>query len=368
MTIDHAPILPLAEPWLPEECAEAVKQQVQTTFVGPGSKAQDFAQTLAERAGVFAAVPMCSGTVALSVAAQILGLKPGDEVIVPSYGVISVINGFAAIGLKPKLADINRTTGCIDPSDLERAITPATKAVCFVDFCASLGPELDAVAEICSARDIPLIEDAAWALGRESGGKRGGATGTIGAVSFSVPKIVTTGQGGALLVKSAEHQEAAICAVDQGDANWRKTNLNHGIGSNLRLSDLAAALGQAQLDRLDERIERKARAYHVLKDMLGERLFEASDGGWAFQNIVFAEDPSAVIGPLRAQGILAATQYRPMYDHPPFKDLADRTFDGAKFWGSHAVYLPFGMAMTEGDAERVGRAVLGCNARFLDWR
>jgi perosamine synthetase len=367
-TQPQMPVLPPAEPWIPEDCAEAARQQVLSSFIGPGAASQKFADGLAAKAGVMGAVPMASGTVALSVAAQLLGLKPGDEVIVPAYAVISVINGFAAIGLKPRLADIHRSTGCLDPDLLEEAITPATRAVCFVDFCASIGPELDQVAAICAGRGIPLIEDAAWALGRVVDGKRGGATGTVGALSFSVPKIITTGQGGALLVNSAEHQEAAIAAVDQGDANWRKTNLNHGIGSNLRLSDLAAAVGQAQLDRLDERLARKGAAYAVLKDILGERLFEASDGGWAFQYIVFAEDPAEFIAPLRAQGILAAQHYRPLWEHPPFKDLRDRPLEGAAFWGRHAVYLPSGVAMTENDAERVARAVAGSNARLVNWR
>lgn len=367
-SVSQQPVVPLAEPWLPSDCAEAVKRQVETTFVGPGTVAHQLATKLAELCGTRAAVTVASGTVALSIAAKVLGLRHGDEVVVPSYGVISVINGFASIGLQPRLAEIDRRTGCIDPEKLKEAITPRTKAVCYIDFCASIGPDLDAVTDICRQRGIPLIEDAAWALGRVSAGRRGGGIGTIATLSFSVPKLITTGQGGAVLANSDAHRDAAACLVDHGDLDWRRTNLNRGIGSNLRLSDLAAALGLAQCNRLAERIDRKRRAFAVVSEILGDRLFRGADGDFPFQNIVFVEQADDVVAGLKAQGVLAARQYRALYQHPPYSGLRDRDFPAAEFWTDHAVYLPFGVAMTESDADRVGRAVASLNCRFLDWR
>lgn len=361
-------VIPLAEPWLPPDCAEAVKRQVETTFVGPGAVAQSFATKLAETCGTRAAVTVASGTVALSIAAKVLGLQHGDEVVVPSYGVISVINGFASIGLQPRLAEIDRRTGCIDPEKLSDAITPRTKAVCYIDFCASIGSDLDAVFEVCRERGIPLIEDAAWALGRGSAGKRGGGTGTIATLSFSVPKLITTGQGGAVLANSDAHRDAAVRLADHGDLDWRRTNLNRGIGSNLRLSDLSASLGLAQCNKLAERMNRKRRAFTILSEILGDRLFRAADGDFPFQNIVFVEQPDDVVAKLRTFGVLAARQYRALYQHPPYCGLRDRSFPAAEFWTDCAVYLPFGVAMTEDDAARVGSAVASLNCRFLDWR
>jgi perosamine synthetase len=358
-------IIPLAEPWLPPACAEAVRRQVETTFVGPGAAAQSFAMRLAEACGVVGAVPVSSGTVALSIAAQVLGLKPGDEVVVPAYGVISVINAFAVIGLKPRLAEIDVSTGCIDPKRLNEAITPNTKAVVYVDFCGSIGPDLGEVAAICAERGVPLIEDAAWALGRGRPGRRGGSFGAIGTVSFSVPKILTTGQGGAVLAHDEAQRDAAIAAADQGDVNWRRTNLNNAIGSNLRLSDLAAALGNAELDQLEERWERKRRAYSILSKHLGERLFRAADGDAAMQHIIFVERPDDVVAQLKSQGILAARQYRPQYHHPPYQALRDRDFAASEFWFAHSVYLPFGVGLTEEGAERIGLAVQRLNCRFV---
>ncbi|MBV8768571.1 MAG: aminotransferase class I/II-fold pyridoxal phosphate-dependent enzyme [Hyphomicrobiales bacterium] len=358
-------IIPLAEPWLPPSCAEAVSRQIETSFVGPGPTAQSFASRLAQVCDVAAAVPVSSGTVALSIAAQALGLRPGDEVIVPAYGVISVINAFGVIGLRPRLAEIDAATGCIDPKRLGEAITKDTRAVVYVDFCGSIGDDLDEVAAICADRGVPLIEDAAWALGRGRPGRRGGSFGQIGTISFSVPKILTTGQGGAVLAHDEAQRDAAVAAADQGDVDWRRTNLNKSIGSNLRLSDLAAALGNAELDQIEERWARKRSAYSILAKHLGERLFRAADGDVPMQHIIFVERPDDVVSQLKSQGILAARQYRPMYHHPPYEALRDRDFKASEFWFAHSVYLPFGVGLTEEGADRIGVAVQRLNCRFM---
>ena len=238
----------------------------------------------------------------------------------------------------------------------------------YVDFCGSIGRDLDRVAAFCAERAIPLIEDAAWAFGRMSSGRRGGAFGAIGTTSFSVPKIVTTGQGGAVLVHSEEHRRAAIAAVDQGDVDWRQTTINRGIGSNLRLSDLAASLGIAGTDQLEERLARKRTVFDLLSSALGEHLFQAGDGGPSMQHIVFVAEPDDLVRHMAREKIAAARQYRPMYHHPPFTSLRDREYPASEFWFEHAVYLPFGTALSEADAERIASAVAGSDCRFVAWR
>ena len=168
-----------------------------------------------------------------------------------------------------------------------------------------------------------------------------------------------------MLTHDEAQRDAAIAAADQGDVNWRHTNLNNAIGSNLRLSDLAAALGNAELDQFDERWERKRRAYSILSEHLGERLFRAADGDAAMQHIIFVERPDDVVAQLKSQGILAARQYRPMYHHPPYQGLRDRDFAASEFWFGHSVYLPFGVGLTEQGADRIGLAVQRLNCRFV---
>lgn len=358
-------VIPLAEPWIPPECAAAVAKQIQTGFIGPGSATNEFARALAELAGASYCVPTVSGTVALSVAAKALGLERGDEVLLPSYGVISTINAFASIGLSPRLVEIDRHTACIDPDRLAAAIRPETKAVCFVNFSGRTGPELAQVVQICADQRLPLIEDAACALGQRWNGRTAGGFGTVAIYSFSIPKVVTTGQGGAVLLSSEAHRDAAIRWIDHGDTDWRRTNLNREIGSNLRFNDVLAALGIAQLQCLEERLARRRSVFAAMSEILGDHLYAVPGSEAPLHNIVFTSNPADLVERLRAQGILAAIQYRALYQHPPYRHLQDGDFAASEFWTDHAVYLPFGMAMTAEDGARVAKAVSETGAPLI---
>jgi perosamine synthetase len=348
----------LAEPWLPDECATAVATQIRTGFLGPGPTTQAFAGALAGLAGVRYCVPTVSGTVALSVVAKALDLRPGDEVLLPAYGVISTINAFASIGLAPRLVEIDRRTGCIAPERLARALGPRTKAVCFVNFSGRTGPELVEVARLCSENGVPLIEDAACALGQRYDGRAAGGFGTVGIYSFSVPKVVTTGQGGAVLMDSETHRDAAIRWIDQGDTEWRRTNLNREVGTNLRFNDILSALGLEQLKNLEERLDRRRAAHRAMRDVLGDHLYSVPDQQVPLYNIVFTARADELVEALRGNGIPATRQYRAQYQHPPYQHLRDGEFAASEFWASHAVYLPFGMALAPEEAARVAHAVL----------
>jgi perosamine synthetase len=357
--------IPLAEPWIVPEAVDAVARQIESGFIGPGPATQAFAEALARLADVPYCVPTVSGTVALSVAAKALGLAPGDQILVPAYGVISTINAFATIGLAPRLVEINRQTGCLDPDRLRAAIRPQTKAVCFVNFSGRTGPELLETVSLCAQRNLPLIEDAACALGQRLNGKAAGSFGTIGIYSFSVPKVLTTGQGGAVLLKSEAHRDRATSSIDLGDTEWRRTNLNNGIGSNLRFNDILAAFGLAQLPRLDERLARRRSAYAAMKAVLGDALYGVPGDEAPLHNIVFCRRSDQLVAELQRQGIRAIRQYRALYQHPPYRHLHDGVYAASEFWTDCAVYLPFGMTLTGQNAELIARAVLSSGLELL---
>ncbi len=349
--------MPLAEPWLGEDCAEAVRAQILTSFVGPGSVCREFSAALEAFVGAKHCVLTTSGTVALSVAAVALGLRAGDEILVPAYGVISTINAFAVLGLKPRLVDIDRRTACIDPGELERRITARTKAICFVNFAGYTGENIVRVARIATDHGLPIIEDAACAFGHRYAERGAGSFGTIGALSFSVPKALTTGQGGAVFTSSQELADRALEYIDHGDLHWRETNLNHGIGTNMRFNDIQASLGLAQLKSSGERLARKRLAYRRLAQILGEYLYSVPGPEAPLHNIVFSDEPDRLVAALRAQAIGAVRQYRSLYQHPAYAHLNDSKFPASDFWTEHAVYLPFGLALDEEDAERIANAV-----------
>lgn len=360
------PFIPLAEPWLPPGIADAVRDQIRSGFVGPGPRTQAFADAIRATTGAAHCHLTTSGTIALSVAAHAIGLRPGDEILVPAYGVISTINAFASVGLRPRLVDIDRRTGCMDLDLLEEAIAPGTRAVCFVNFSGYTGENLRRIAEICARRGLPWIEDAACALGHRYEGQWAGTFGTAGIYSFSVPKVLTTGQGGAVVTADSAIADRAAAFIDHGDLEWRKTNLNREIGTNLRFNDVLAALGHAQVLELDARLARRRQNYLVLREILGERLYGVPGPEAPLHNVVFTDEPDRLVSALRGASIGAVRQYRTISQHPAYRALADRRFPHADTWTDQAVYLPFGMAMTPDDAERVGRAVLAAGVALSE--
>jgi perosamine synthetase len=359
--------VPLVEPWVDAACAQAVGKQVASGLLGPGEATGTFARRLAALTGRAHCILTTSGTIALTVAAKALDLKPGDEIIVPAYGVISTINAFASFGYAPRLVDIDPATACIDPAALASRLTARTKAVCFVNFSGHTGEPLAEVAAFCSAKGLPLIEDAACALGHRHNDKSSGSFGNVGCLSFSVPKIVTTGQGGAVVTDDKAVGDRANAFIDHGDLEWRRTNLNRGIGTNLRFNDVLASLGLAQLDTLGERLARKRKSYRALRDELDGFLYGVPGDEAPLHYIVFSDDPPALVGKLRAQEVGAAIQYRFLADHPPYAALGDGDFLGARTWARSAVYLPFGLAMSEEDARRVGQAVKNSGIPIKRW-
>lgn len=358
--------LAMHEPWFEPACADAVAAQLRSGFVGPGPATREFASALAKYIGVAHAVPTVSGTVALSVAAHALGLKPGDEILIPAYGVVSVINGFAAAGFIPRLADIDRATGSLDPAQIEARLGPRTRAVCHVDFSGAIGAGLVRAEEICAAISMPLIEDAACALGHALDGRMAGSFGDVATLSFSVPKIVTTGQGGAVLSGDAGIAARASAYIDQGDLEWRQTNITRGIGSNLRFTDVLAALGRVQLANIIERQRRRAAVWNVMKERPAGYLF-APPGLPPMHHIVFCRDANRLLAHLHEKRVMAVRPYRVYADHPPYRHLADVDFPNARWWAEHAVYLPCGLALEAEDAQYIADAVASSGVDLLPW-
>jgi perosamine synthetase len=346
----------LFEPWFPPSYADAVRDQVQSGFLGPGRTSQAFTQELAAFSRAAHCLLTVSGTAALTVAAAALELKAGDEILVPAFGVISTINAFASVGLSPRLVDIDRRTGCMSVEKLREAISPRTKAVCFVNFSGYTGDNLVQAAAECERHGIPLIEDAACALGHRHNGRAAGTFGTVAIYSFSVPKIVTTGQGGAVLTGDRAIFERAAAFIDQGDLEWRKTNLNRGIGTNLRFTDIQASFGLCQVRDLGVRLARRRAAFEALRSGLEPWLYCVPGAEAPLHNIVFTPQPDQLIDSLKTNGIQAIRQYRTISQHPAYAHLAGH-FPESDYWTSHAVYLPFGMNLTGEDAARIARAV-----------
>jgi perosamine synthetase len=214
-----------------------------------------FEQQFAEFCGVRHAVSVSNGTVALHLALHALGIGPGDEVIVPSLTFVASANAVAYTGARPVFADVCPDTWCIDPADAARLVTPRTRAIMPVHLYghpAAMG-EINALAQ---RHGLHVVEDAAEAHGAQVAGRTVGGLGRIGSFSFYANKIITTGEGGMLTTDDAAL--AARCRMLRDHAMPPQQRYWHEeIGFNYRMTNLQAAVGVAQMERVEAFIRRK---------------------------------------------------------------------------------------------------------------
>jgi perosamine synthetase len=255
------------EPWIGEEEKRAVIEYLDSGgWLTEYKKTREFEQMIADYVGSKYVSVVNNGTVSLVIALIALGIGRGDEVIVPDYTMIASANAVILAGAKPVLVDINRTNLCIDFDLVEKAITPKTKAIMLVTINGRY-PEMEKFVEFANEHDLFLIEDAAQSLGSRYKGKHQGTFGDVGSFSFSAPKIITTGQGGALVTDNEELYQKILKIKDfgraQGGVDYHET-----IGYNFKFTDLQAVIGIEQMKKLDWRVKRKKEMYKLYRDLL----------------------------------------------------------------------------------------------------
>lgn len=211
------------------------------------------------------ALPSCTSALHLSLLA--LGVGPGDEVVIPDTTWIASCAPIGYVGAEPVFVDVDRLTWCVDVAAVEQALTPRTKAVVAVDLYGGM-PDMDALAALLDANGVPLVEDAAEAIGSEHRGRRAGAFGRASAFSFHGSKTLTTGEGGMLVTDDEELWQRCLFLRDHGrkpaDVSFRSTE----VAYKYKLSSMQAALGLAQLERVDELVARKRQAFGWYRDAL----------------------------------------------------------------------------------------------------
>jgi perosamine synthetase len=337
----------LARPDVGAAELEAVRGVLESGQLTMGPLVEVFEEELARACEVPHAVAVSSGTAALHLAVLALDLQPGDEVLVPAYTFPATANVVALAGLRPVLVDVDPVTMNVDPSRVE--VGPRTKAILAVHLFGRPArlEELPG--------DLPLVEDAAGALGARRRGRACGSFGRAGCLSFHPRKIVTTGEGGA--VTTAEEGFAA--RVRQ----WR----NHGWrsmadadmpapGLNYRLSDVLCAIGLPQAQRLDELLAARVRVAAAYAERLRDLpvvVPEADEGdvhGWQAY-VVQVERRDEVLVALRAADVEAQIGTYALHLLRPYADQG--FFPGAEHAFEHALALPFHTQLTESELDRL---------------
>lgn len=253
--------IPVAGPWITQKELDYVTDAASNAWYGNHNLYHTrFEQAFAEYLGVRYAItlPSCTSAIHLSLAA--LGLAPGDEVIVPDITWIATSAPISYMGAIPVFADINPQTWCLSVESFQKNITSKTKAVIPVDLYGNM-PEMDAICTIANQHGIAVVEDAAQAIGSEYRGKKAGSFGATGVFSFHGSKTVTTGEGGMLVTDDEELYRRALVLRDHGRAAGDKQFWNDQVAYKYKMSSMQAALGLAQLERIDDLVAHKRQIF-----------------------------------------------------------------------------------------------------------
>jgi perosamine synthetase len=288
----------ITEPSFDESEIDLLRQCLNSKWVTQGPMTEQFEKLVGASCNARHTLATTSCTAALHLAAMALDLKPGDEVIVPAFTWVTSAYSAEYVGARPVFVDIDPRTFNIDPTAFEAAITPRTKAVVVVHLFGLAAP-MDEILAIASKHGVAVIEDAACALGTTYRGKPIGVLGDIGCFSFHPRKVVTTGEGGAVTTQRDDLAEAVRSFRNHGATGladpsiephgpWSMTTFGR-LGFNLRMSDIQAAVGIAQMAKLDRLLtERRMRARRYFDALEGvhDIALPSNDAGHTYQSFV----------------------------------------------------------------------------------
>jgi len=332
--------IPQFEPLIEESYAEAVKQQILSGWIGPAKTTQAFEQKICEITGSKYCIVTTSGTAALMLAISSLELLANSTIIFPSYTFLAGANAASYLGHKVKLCDISRKTMSLDPDHLD---LENTSAVIFVNHNGYVGADVKRVKDACNEWGVPMIEDSSQALGIANAGRLG----DLGIFSFSVPKLVTTGQGGAVITDDPALYEKCLQYRDQG-GNWRKTRIHNKVGINLKFNDILAAYGLAQLNVIDQLLAKRKTLFDRYRQHI-----DLEDFGYesAWMAIYETDRTDEIITQLRAHQIQAVKYYKPINHNPPY--FTKEAFLEAEYASERYLYLPSSLVLNKDTVDKI---------------
>ena len=253
--------IPVAGPWITQkEVDYAADAAANAWYADAGVYNERFEKAFAEYVGCRFAVSLPSCTAGIHLALAAAGVGKGDEVVVPDITWIASSAPVSYVGASPVFADIDERTWCLDAESLEACITPRTKAVIVVDLYGGM-PDMDALRRVADRHGLTFIEDAAEAIGSEYHGRKAGSLGDVGVFSFHGSKTLTTGEGGMLVTDNEDLFRRILFLRDHGRSPGDRHFCNTEVAFKYKMSSLQAAFGLAQLERLDELIQKKRQTF-----------------------------------------------------------------------------------------------------------
>ena len=370
--------IPVAGPSITDKEVEYVTDAARNAwYEGAYGYINRFEAAFADYLGVDHAISLPSGTGGIHLGLAAMDVGPGDEVIVPDITWIASASPILWLGATPVFADVDPVSWCLSPESFEECITPRTKAVIPVDLYGNM-PQMGAIREIADRHDIGVIEDAAEAIGARFDGTLAGALGDIGVFSFHGSKTMTTGEGGMLVTSDAELYRRCILLRDHGrdpsETRKAKKYWNLEIGYKYLMSPVLAALGLAQIERIDELVENKIRIFEWYRSRLGdselltlnEETPRTMSSYWLVNAILNPErglDKDAVMEALDAEGVDTRPYFDPLSELPAFRELPEAQVARernrvAYSLAPYGIGLPSAHILTEDDVDYVCTTLL----------
>ena len=364
-------MIPVCEPLLGNKELEYVADCLKTNWISSAGKyIAKFEQGFADYCNCKQGITTTSGTTALHLALAALKIGKGDEVILPAFTIASCVFSIIYTGAKPVLVDAEPETWNIDVAQIERKVTPKTKAIMPVHIYGH-PCDMDPIMDIARKHRLHVIEDAAEAHGAEYKGKKTGSIGDVNCFSFYANKIITTGEGGMIVTNDDNIADRARRLKDQAFSKERRF-LHTETGFNYRMTNIQAAIGLAQLENIERLVEarrKNAALYNkLLKGIPGVTLpMEkkwAKNVYWMYSIVIedeFGMSRDELMAFLKQKGVDTRTFFIPMHVQPAFRNM--ELFEGERYpvsemLGERGLYLPSGSGLTAEQIQTVCEAVV----------
>ena len=361
--------IPVSSPSLTSGDAQAVATAIEEGWISSeGPQVREFEERFSALVGVKHGIAVANGTAALDIAYEAWGIGPGDEVILPSFTIVSCLNHILRSGATPVFVDALPDTWNLDPTAVEAAITVQTRAIVVVHVYG-LPADVDTIRNLAQSRGIALIEDSAEAHGQHLEGRPLGSFGTLATFSFYSNKLITTGEGGMVLTDD-DDLAARVRELRNLSFNPERRFVHTTIGWNYRLTAMQAALGLSQLSRMDELLAHKKEIGQHYQELLGGikditlplPAYRGSENVyWVFGVVLppdFPHDARWVMDALHTRGIGTRPFFYPLHKQPVLENYGfslQPQLPIAEWLGDQGFYLPNGADSTPEKREHVAQ-------------
>lgn len=367
--------IPLFEiEWGPMEIKNAIDSITRGGYWANGPYIDEFESKLGDYLTVDNVVVFNSGTTALVSILKAFGIGPGDEVLIPSFTFIATANAVKLVGANPVFVDIEPERYGLNPAAIQDAITSETVAVVPVHY-AGKPCLISQICDIAKENDLVVIEDAAEALGAIHEGEKVGTIGDAGMLSFCQNKVISTGEGGAIVTDNDDIAERLRMLRSHGRSSSGYFESPSGgeyqrLGSNYRMPDITASLGSAQMDKVESVISRRRRAAELLNDRLNKvdtvtTPGDPENGRHVYQLYTISIEPplkrDEIIKELSGRGIASKVYFDPVHKTKYYRSLGEiprQSLDTTEDVSNRVLSLPMSPNRTPDEADRIAKAVI----------